>query len=126
MTSLTTAVSKHTSLHSMAVFRPMYSLFDSKSLANLILNNRHDDLRVRYCGVGDAEVSELTSELQHTTLTLLDLSCNMISDAGMYALADALQHNCTVQWLKLDDNRHSQEAATRLRQQVAHIRYIWV
>ena len=48
----------------------------------------------------------------------------MISDAGMYALADALQHNRTVQHLYLDYNRHSEEAASRLRQQLAHNMHI--
>ena len=126
MTSLTTAVSKHTSLRRVAVYGPTYSLFESKSLANLVLNNRLDTLRVWGCGIGDTEVSEFSSELQHTTLTWLHLSFNMISDAGMYALADGLQHNRTVQWLYLYDNRQSGEAAARLRQQLAHIKYIRV
>ena len=121
MTSLTTAVSKHPSLRRVRVFGPTYSLFEGKSLANLVVNNRLDTLSVWYCGIGDTEVSEFSSELQHTTLTSLDLSFNMISDAGMYALADALQHNRTVQRLYLDFNRHSEEAASRLRQQLAHI-----
>ena len=67
-------------------------------------------------------MSEFSSELQHTTLTVLSLSYNMISDAGMYALADALQHNRTVQRLHLRGNRHSEKAASRLRQQLAHIK----
>ena len=120
MTSLTTAVSKHPSLRHVAVYGPTYSLFEGKSLVNLVVNNRLDTLHVWYCGIGDTEVSEFSSELQHTTLTALDLSDNMISDAGMYALADALQHNRTVQRLYLHDNRHSEEAASRLRQQLAH------
>ena len=119
MTSLTTAVSKHPSLRRVLVFGPTYSLFVGKSLANLVINNRLDTLSVWHC---DTEVSEFSSELQHTTLTELDLRHNMISDAGMYALADALQHNRTVQGLYLDYNQHSKEAASRLRQQLTHIR----
>ena len=67
---------------------------------------------------------EFSSELQHTTLTVLSLRLNMISDASMYALADALQleHNRTVQTLDLWNNRHSKEAAARLGQQLAHIK----
>ena len=122
MTSLTTAVSKHPSLRLVFVLGPTYSLFEGKSLANLVVNNRLDTLRVWDCGIGDTEVSEFSSEFQHTTLTGLSLRWNMISDAGMYALADALQHNRTVQWLDLWDNRHSEEAASRLRQQLAHIK----
>ena len=122
MASLTTAVSKHPSLRLVWVYGPTYSLFEGKSLANLVVNNRLDTLHVWYCGIGDTEVSEFSSELQHTTLTWLDLMHNMISDAGMYALADALQHNRTVQELWLLDNRHSEEAASRLRQQLAHIK----
>ena len=122
MTSLTTAVSKHPSLRRVEVWGPTYSLFEGKSLANLVVNNRLDSLRVYDCGIGDTEVSEFSSELQHTTLTELSLSLNMISDAGMYALADALQHNRTVQQLYLYGNRHSEEAASRLRQQLAHIK----
>ena len=121
MTSLTTAVSKHPSLRRVAVSGPTYCLFEGKSLANLVVNNRLVTLIVCNCGIGDMEVSEFSSELQHTTLTVLDLSHNMISDAGMYALAEALQHNRTVQELDLDGNRHSEEAASRLRQQLAHI-----
>ena len=126
MTSLTTAVSKHPSLRRVRVSGPTYSLLEGKSLANLVVNNRLDLLRVWDCGIGDTEVSEFSSELQHTTLTVLYLSGNMISDAGMYALADALQHNRTVQWLYLLDNRHSEEAASRLRQQLAHIKDLYV
>ena len=126
MTSLTTAVSKCTSLRRVVVSGPMYSLLESKSLANLIFNNRLDTLTVVHCGIGDTEVSELSSELQHTTLTVLDLRGNMIGDAGMYALADALQHNRTVQTLWLDDNRNSGEVAARLRQQLAHIKTLWM
>ena len=103
MTSLTTAVSKHPSLRRV-VWGPTYSLFESKSLANLVLNNRLDTLCVYNCGIGDTEVSELLSDLEHTTLTMLVLSANMIGDEGMYALADALQHNGTVQRLYLDGN----------------------
>ena len=121
MTSLTTAVSKHPSLRRVKVYGPKYSLFEGKSLANLVVNNRLDSLIVYDCGIGDTEVSEFSSELQHTTLTVLSLSDNMISDAGMYALADALQHNRTVQRLNLRFNEHSEEAASRLRQQLAHI-----
>ena len=40
MTSLTTAVNKQTSLHHVPVSGPTYSLFERKSLANLVLNNR--------------------------------------------------------------------------------------
>ena len=127
VTSFTTAVSKHTSLRRVEVSGPTYSLFsESKSLANLVLDNRLDKLRVWYCGIGDTEVSELASELQHTTLTVLDLRGNMISDAGMYALADALQHNRTVQRLYIHDNRHSEEAAAHIRQQLAHIKHLAV
>ena len=122
MTSLATAVSKHPSLRRVVVIGPKYSLLEGKSLANLVVNNRLDRLRVWNCGIGDTEVSEFSSELQHTTLTSLDLSGNMISDAGMYALADTLQHNRTVQRLHLYRNRHSEEAASRLRQQLAHIK----
>ena len=126
MTSLTTAVSKHPSLCRVAVHGPTYSLFEGKSLANLVVNNRLHTLYVWSCGIGDTEVSEFSSELQHTTLTELDLKYNMISDAGMYALADALQHNRTVWWLDLRYNRHSVEAASRLRQQLAHIKRLAV
>ena len=126
MTSLTTAVSKHPSLRRVTVYGSTYSLFEGKSLANLVVNNRLDTLRVYNCGIGDTEVSEFSSELQHTTLTELRLMYNMISDAGMYALADALQHNRTVQWLYLRNNRHSEEAASRLRQQLAHIKDLYV
>ena len=126
MTSLTTAVSKHPSLRSVVVSGPTYSLLEGKSLANLVVNDRLDSLRVYDCGIGDTEVSEFSSELQHTTLTELELRSNMISDAGMYALADALQHNRTVQELYLYDNRHSEEAASRLRQQLAHIKTLEV
>ena len=121
MTSLTTAVRKHISLRRVVVSGPAYSLFEIKSLANLIRNDRLDELRVWFCGIGDTEVSELSSELQHTTLTLLSLTDNMIGDAGMYALSDALQHNRTLQRLYLHDNRHCEEAAARLREQLAHI-----
>ena len=126
MTSLITAVSKHPSLRRVAVYGPTYSLFEGKSLANLVVNNRLDTLSVWFCGIGDTEVSEFSSELQHTTLTVLNLSGNMISDAGMYALADALQHNRTVQQLDLYRNRHNEEAASRLRQQLAHIKHLIV
>ena len=126
MTSLTTAVSKNPSLRRVRVWGPTYSLFEGKSLANLVVNNRLDTLSVYNCGIGDTEVSEFSSELQHTTLTELNLDDNMISDAGMYALADALQHKRTVQQLYLWDNRHSEEAASRLRQQLAHIKYLGV
>ena len=126
MTSLTTAVSKHPSLRRVLVSGPTYSLLEGKSLANLVVSNRLDSLTVFSCGIGDTEVSELSSELQHTTLTGLYLESNMISDAGMYALADALQHNRTVQSLYLRNNRHSEEAASRLRQQLAHIKTLYV
>ena len=126
MTSLTTAVSKHPSLRRVAVHGPMYSLLEGKSLANLVVNNRLVTLSVYLCGIGDTEVSEFSSELKHTTLTKLYLSGNMISDAGMYALADALQHNRTVQELYLRPNGHSEEAASRLRQQLAHIKHLFV
>ena len=107
MTFLSTAVSKHTSLRRVMVVGPMYSLFERKSLANLIHSNRLNTLTVWGCGIADAEVSDLSPELQHTTLTVLDLMYNMISDAGMYALTDALQHNRTLQSLYLRFNRHS-------------------
>ena len=126
MTSLTTAVSKHPSLRRVVVWGPTYSLLEGKSLANLVVNNRLVTLQVWDCGIGDTEVSEFSSELQLTTLTGLSLSDNMISDAGMYALADALQHNRTVQGLDLRNNRHSEEAASRLRQQLAHIKTLGV
>ena len=123
MASLTTAVIKHPSLRRVEVWGPTYSLFEGKSLANLVVNNRLDTLIVWYCGIGDTEVSEFSSELQHNTLTELYLSDNMISDAGMYALADALQHNRTVQELYLLDNPHSEEATCSQREDrvCAHI-----
>ena len=74
MTSLTTAVSKHPSLRRVLVGGPTYSLLEGKSLANLVVNNRLDTLIVSNCGIGDTEVSEFSSELQHTTLTVLNLS----------------------------------------------------
>ena len=94
MTSFATAVSKYTSLRRVTVDGPTYSLLESKLLADLTQNNQLHVLTVWHCGIGDTEVSELSSELQHTTLTILDLTNNLISDAGMYALADGLQHNC--------------------------------
>ena len=126
MTALTTAVSKHTSLRHVLVYGPTYSLFEGKSLANLVHNHQLDELRVYFCGIGDTDISELSSELQHTTLTWLDLSGNTISDAGMYALADGLAHNRTLQQLWLRGNRHGEEAVARLRQKLAHIEHLWV
>ena len=57
---------------------------------------------------------------------MLVLSANMIGDEGMYALADALQHNGTVQRLYLDGNWQSKDTAARLRQPLAHIKYFSV
>ena len=126
MTSLTTAISKHTCLRRVVVRGPMYQVFERKSLANLVHNSRLDALRLWLCRIGDQEVRELSSELQHATLTSLNLSHNRIGDAGMYALADGLAHNRTLQWLNLLYNRHSEEAAASLRQQLAHIERLYM
>ena len=126
MTSFTTAVSHHTSLRRVEVNGPGFSLFEKTSLANLVRNNKLTRLLLWYCGIGDTEVSELASEMQRTTLTVLDLSFNKISDAGVYSIADALMHNNTLQVLYLRRNQYGEQPPARLRQQLAHIKDILV
>ena len=118
MTFLATGVSPHTSLLH-AVYGLKYSLLETKALANLVRNNWLKTLRVCHCRIRHKEVSDLSLDLQQKTLTVLDLTHNILV-RGMYALA----HNTTLQVLYLRFNRHSGEAAARLRQQLTHIQIV--
>ena len=155
MASLATAVSHNTSLLRIEVYGPKYKVFEDRSLANLVRNSRLISLRVLHSGVGDAEVGQLSSELQrnltlteltlsnnnvsdagmyamaaaltdNTALRALDMSANTIGEAGMHALADVLTHNTTLERLRLVGNRYGGDTAAYLRQQLAHIEDLYV
>ena len=128
MTSFAAAVGRNTSLRTLEVDGPTYSMMEKHALASLVSrSNRLKWLRVNGCGIGDAEVSELASELrQNTQLYWLDLQHNMIGDAGACALADALTHNTTLYSLILSGNSFGEDSRSYLRQQLRHINNVIV
>ena len=79
--------------------------------------------------IGDAGVIAVANALQDShTLHRLDLSSNSISDDGAVALAEALHHNSTLTWLDLSDNSISDDGAVALAQALNHNsnRYIYL
>ena len=129
MTTLTAAIGQNRSLRTMEVCGPKYKLMERKSLANLVSNSRLVELRVWHCGVGDAEVLELSGVLQHNTkLFWLDLRGNAIGDVGMNALADALTEarKTKLAILELTDNPYSMETGARLKRRLTRIGDLYV
>ena len=64
------------------------------------------------------EASVITLALEH--IRYLDLRNNCISDAGAVALAQALHHNSTLEWLLLSNNSISDAGAVALAQALHH------
>ena len=74
-------------------------------------------------------MSELSSSLnfqRNTKLYDLNLRYNMISDAGMFALAGALAGNTTLSTLLLTNYQAGKESAARLRQQLTPLKILKV
>ena len=78
--------------------------------------------------IGDAGALALAQALHHnSTLEWLYLSNNSISDAGAVALAQTLHHNSTLKWLHLDGNDGIGEKGTHqlLQALTEHIHGLW-
>ena len=74
-----------------------------------------------FTNISDAGAVALAQALHHnSTLEWLDLSNNSVSDAGAVALAQALHHNSTLEWLDLSNNSVSDAGAVALAQALHH------
>ena len=127
LASLISAISQNISLSHFTLSGPSCQscIVEEKALANLVSNNHLELLRLRTCGVGDMQLRDLSPELaKKTKLTVLDLSGNMISDAGLLALGDALAHNTTLRTLWLADNRFGEDAVELLKRKLTHVQNI--
>ena len=72
--------------------------------------------------ISDAGVTALAQALPHnSTLQWLDLSNNSITDAGVTAVAQALHHNSTLHKLDLSNNSIGDAGATALAQGLHHV-----
>ena len=70
---------------------------------------------------GDAGVKAVARALQHShNLWTLDLPTNSIGDDGAVAMAQALHHNSTLERLDLSDNSISDDGAVALAQALNH------
>ena len=86
-------------------------VFDSRGLT---------EIRLPYCGLKDSDVPtlfECISQFHNETLTLLDLSCNDLMDAGVQSVAVFLSRSGTLpnlKELKIFSNKFSQLGQTIL------------
>ena len=105
------------------VFSPLKQLNEErKASMRLGLGCSQDtSLSLMSVGITDAGVEALAHALHHNyTLDWLDLFSNNISDTGAVALAQALRHNSTLKELSLSKNDISDTGAVALAQALHH------
>ena len=127
LASLISAISQNISLSHFTLSGPSCEAYilEKKALANLVSNHHLKLLRLRTCGIENTQLRDLSPKLaKKTKLSVLDLSGNMISDAGLLALGDALAHNTTLRTLWLADNRFGEDAVELLKRKLTHVQNI--
>ena len=126
MASLLVAMTHCSSLKIVSVVGPDYNIFQEAWRPLLVIASRLKELLLPRCALDDNDVTQLCTALHdNTSLELLDLQVNHITDIGVQSVL-TLKHITTMRLLWLRGNDYGSASRLLMESQLAHIPKLWV